>query len=839
MGLAAEAATDVGSVIGLYRLDKMSETVGQPYPRNRNRLILAMSVLATLVAVFTHLYRLGDLWPVPYFDPAYNGLDALRVIRRGITPIFFPANGGREPLVIYLQALSMGILGVNSFALRLPGALAGVLAVPALFGLARSLWGEEESLLADWPGVWAALGLALSAWHVSQARLGLRTALLPVASIATMWLFVDGWRRASLPRLAAAGALLGLTAYTYTAARFLPFVLALAVLPDLLARRRASDVSRRQRWLGFGLLSLTALVVFAPLGWYYLDHRAMFAERAASVMLWNVWQPGSGTTLVGEIALNVWRTVSWFSGFPVPIFAAMVVGLGVALVHLRRLEYRLLAAWWTVMLLPTIFTIETPHLMRSLGAAPPTYLLLGLGLATLASWISQRWTIPRAAIGVAALVVIFVSGVPPVWGYFHPAEKDSLTGIGAMVETLTVQAQEGAVNLPLSAYANPSLRFMLAQSFQRRADWSVSDEIARSHLVQRDRDSDSRVMVRLSPDGWITLLPPVGADWLTARQHGLGQGEPIIDHDGTVMAHSFALPASADPSQYLVQPDFDASAGVSGVAELAGYSLDTPGQDGDLLHLMPGGPLWVTTFWTAMGEASEDYDLTVYLIDDTGRRWGAASGPPLAGTYPTSMWRPGERVADDRLLWVYPEATPGRYWLAVAFYDYTTGSRLPVAGGTTPDTIQLGPLKVPAPPLTEPPDDAEPQPARFGNVARLLGYQLTQQPDGLTLDLYWQADTPDRQDYTIFVHVLDAQESVVLGHDTQPADGSYPTGIWERGEVVVDRHVLDTGSLLAGEYRIEIGMYSLETGERLHVALPEGTQEPGRRLVLSHRIEIQ
>ena len=817
----------------------MSERVGQPYPRNNHRLILVVSTLITLVAIFTHLYRLGDLWPVPYFDPAYNGLDALRVIRRGITPIFFPTNGGREPLFIYLQALSMGTFGVNSFALRLPGALAGALAVPALFGLARLLWREDGRLPADWAAIWAALGLALSVWHVSQARLGLRTALLPLASIATMWLFVDGWRRASLPRLAAAGALLGLTAYTYTAARFLPFVLALAVLPDLLAKRRASDVSRRQRWLGFGLLALTAFVIFAPLGWYYLDHRAMFAERATSVMVWNVWQPGLGTTLVEEIALNVWRTVSWFARFPVPVFAAMVVGLGVALAHLRRLEYRLLVVWWTVMLLPAILTVETPHLMRSLGAAPPTYLLMGLGLATLASWISKRWTIPLATIGVAGLVVIIVSSAPSLWAYFHPTEKDSLAEIGAMVETLTVQAQEGSAYLPLSAYANPSLRFMLAESFRRRADWSVSEEIAQSHLVQRDRDSDFRVMVRLSPDGWITLLPPVDVDWLTARQHGLGQGEPIIDHDGTVIAHSFALPASADPSQYLAQPDFDASARVLGVAELAGYSLDTPGQDGDLLHLTPGGPLWVTTFWKAMGQASEDYDLTVYLIDDSGRRWGAAAGPPLAGTYPTSMWRPGERVADDRLLWVYPQATPGRYWLDVAFYDYSAGSRLPVAGGTMPDTIRLGPLKAPAPPLTGPPDDAQPQPARFGNVARLLGYQLTHQPDGLTLDLYWQADMPDRQDYTIFIHVLGAQESVVLGHDTQPADGSYPTGIWEPGEVVVDRHVLDTGGLLAGEYRIEIGMYSLETGERLPVALPDGTQEPGRRLVLSDRIEIR
>ena len=37
----------------------MSERVGQPYPRNHHRLILVVSVLITLAAIFTHLYRLS------------------------------------------------------------------------------------------------------------------------------------------------------------------------------------------------------------------------------------------------------------------------------------------------------------------------------------------------------------------------------------------------------------------------------------------------------------------------------------------------------------------------------------------------------------------------------------------------------------------------------------------------------------------------------------------------------------------------------------------------------------------------------------------------------------
>jgi 4-amino-4-deoxy-L-arabinose transferase-like glycosyltransferase len=197
----------------------MSKTVRKTSSLKRANLVWVLALLITLAAFFTHLYRLGNLWPVPYFDPAYNGLDALRVVRRGVTPIFFPTNGGREPLFIYLQAFAIRSLGANSFALRLPGALAGALTVPLLYGFARTLLTNEKGRLSRWVPAWASLGLALSVWGVGQTRAGLRAAILPLISVGVMWLFVTGWRKVSLPWLAAAGALLGLNAYTYTRMR--------------------------------------------------------------------------------------------------------------------------------------------------------------------------------------------------------------------------------------------------------------------------------------------------------------------------------------------------------------------------------------------------------------------------------------------------------------------------------------------------------------------------------------------------------------------------------------------------------------------------------------------
>jgi hypothetical protein len=793
----------------------------------------ALVLLVTLTACFTHLYRLSDLWPVPYFDPAFNGLDALRVIRRGVRPLFFAANGGREPLFLYLQTLVIWLLGPNAFALRLPSALLGALTAPVLFGFGCALLACEKPTRRRWVAAWAALGLALSAWNVGQTREGLRVAMLPIVSSGTLWLFAVGWRRASLPHLAAAGALLGLSVYTYTAARFLPLVLVLAALPELLTKSDTQDIPRSQRWLGMGVLALAAAIVFAPLGWYYLRHPVMFAERAASVMIWNVWQPGSGSSLAEEMALSAWRTLFWFIRLPLPLALGLAAGVGVAAAKRRRFEYRLLPIWWLVMLLPAAFTIETPHLNRSLGAAPPTYLLIGVGLAAGAAWLARRWSISANLILVSGLALVALSSLPAMWDYFHPAKRDPRAGTQALLQALIAEARTGAVYLPLSIYVDPSLRFLLAADFEQRADWSVDPLPGPARLIQPAQGSLSPTLVRLSPDGWITLLPPLRSEGQTALQETATGGRPIVDRYGNIVAYEAALPASSDPARYLMQPDVHADARVVGLADLAGYRLDSLEASVPLPHLAPGGPLWVTTFWQAYGGAPEDYDLTVRLMDDAGHTWGRADGPPLEGTYPTSLWRSGEKIADGRLLWVDPHAPPGRYWLWLAFYDYLTDARLPVSGSSLPDTIQVGPLKLALPPLAEAPDGVQPQSARFGEVARLLGYRLTPQASGFALTLYWQAEQPDGVDYTVFVHLLDEDGQLVRGHDNQPVRGSYPTGIWEPGEVIPDEYGLDTSDLPPGEYRLEIGLYVLATGERLPTFRPDGTPDPARHVLLT------
>jgi len=115
--------------------------------------------------------------------------------------------------------------------------------------------------------------------------------------------------------------------------------------------------------------------------------------------------------------------------------------------------------------------------------------------------------------------------------------------------------------------------------------------------------------------------------------------------------------------------------------------------------------------------------------------------------------------------------------------------------------------------------------ANLGNKVLLIGYSLNAQEieagDALLLTLYWQALAEMERRYTVFTHLLDAENRIVAQMDGEPLGGTHPTTEWRFGEIVRDNY----GLLIApdtppGEYLLEVGMYYLPTLERLPVLAP-------------------
>jgi len=248
-----------------------------------------------------------------------------------------------------------------------------------------------------------------------------------------------------------------------------------------------------------------------------------------------------------------------------------------------------------------------------------------------------------------------------------------------------------------------------------------------------------------------------------------------------------------------------------------GGKLMLMGYDLELDWLESDERLDVTLYWQDLEPAGENYEVVLKLLNGAYKVWGRAEGPPVDGLLPTSVWQKGELVVDRHTIRILPGTPPGDYWIEVALYG-TFGSQWlePDPGGSA----LLGPVTLPSQRWSPKALDIEQHvEANLGDRIRLLGYNIEsglQPGDNIHLTLFWQCLEEMGQNYTVFTHLVDTGDNIVAQKDNPPVDGFYSTTKWEVGEIVRDQYDLTIPQDVAlGEYRFKVGMYLVETGERL------------------------
>jgi hypothetical protein len=106
-----------------------------------------------------------------------------------------------------------------------------------------------------------------------------------------------------------------------------------------------------------------------------------------------------------------------------------------------------------------------------------------------------------------------------------------------------------------------------------------------------------------------------------------------------------------------------------------------------------------------------------------------------------------------------------------------------------------------------------------GGSVRLLGADFPTEVkagEGLPIVLYWSTQKSFVGNFTEFVHFVDASGSKKAQRDTAPKTGTYPTSLWQQGEIVVDEAGLNLPEGLApGTYTIRVGLYLQSDGQAL------------------------
>jgi hypothetical protein len=103
----------------------------------------------------------------------------------------------------------------------------------------------------------------------------------------------------------------------------------------------------------------------------------------------------------------------------------------------------------------------------------------------------------------------------------------------------------------------------------------------------------------------------------------------------------------------------------------------------------------------------------------------------------------------------------------------------------------------------------------FDRQIALRGYDARRTGGTLDVTLYWQALSQPPHAYTVFVHALDANGQPAGQQDNMPQHDQLPTSCWQPGEYVSDPYTLHLPDGARDPLTIEVGLYRLETGERL------------------------
>ncbi len=236
----------------------------------------------------------------------------------------------------------------------------------------------------------------------------------------------------------------------------------------------------------------------------------------------------------------------------------------------------------------------------------------------------------------------------------------------------------------------------------------------------------------------------------------------------------------------------------------------------------------VTVYWQVLEPVDINYSVFVHLFGRDGQKMGQFDTYPGLGAWPTTLLKAGDVVVDTYPVPVWPEAdrmAPSVLRILVGLYDYYEPGR-PARptwdSAKQPVNLQIGSAKL-IPwqwPEVKPTRTVN---VRFGDGIRLTGYELNGGPpsNDYNLKLVWQPTSRPSANYTVFIQVWDESEQLA-GFDGPPVGGDYPTSRWEAGEVVVDEHTLNLNGLSPGRHRLLIGLYRLDTGERLSVVGPDG-----------------
>lgn len=387
-----------------------------------------------LLGAYFRLYRLDQVpWDMGIDVPS-NYFDVLRIYR-GEYYIFFWENLGREGLFFYLIAIVGKILGLSYLSIKYTSALVGIATVPALYFLARRLFGVEVGLVA------AAL-LAVNKWHMILSRVGLRVILMPLFAILLLHCLARALSSRRSLDFGLMGLVFGLGLYTYKGTAFLFAAMVGSV--TLLVLLHGQDLLRSLT-KGMAITVIIAVIVFVPMLRYAHDATEAYTARERRQVEYLTWNFQHADKSIPQIVIhNIWKSLAMWNFYGEGVDRYNVnqerhLGFMSSILFILGLGY-LVARWQSglngaillflfVPLVPMLLAMapyDAPSMFRSSAAIGPTMIAASLPLVvtrrSLKPWLASAHQ-PEAelTLGIEERTKQYLTPLPSLSRYLWPA----------------------------------------------------------------------------------------------------------------------------------------------------------------------------------------------------------------------------------------------------------------------------------------------------------------------------------------------------------------------------------------------------------------------------------
>lgn len=371
-------------------------------------------LIIIIIASFLRLYNIKEIPPGFYPDEAIYANNGVEAWETGDFKVFYTENNGREGLWPNIIGFFIINFGHEPWVSRSIAAIFGILTVWGVYFLTKELFQNKNIAL------FSTFLMATSFWHILFSRIGFRAIMAPAFLVWSIYFLLASLRNIkengslNFPTLRSelrlyvgaifSGIFLGLGFHTYIAFRAMP---ALIIIIWLLYWIKNKDsVIHKKIIFSAILLSISAVIIFSPLGIYFLKNPQDFFGRTTQVSIFSSESP------LENLGLNIAKTAGMFNFvgdfnwrhnyssqselfWPVGILFLIGIILGIKSLLDKNSQLKaqnlILFSWLIISALPVIISNEgMPHALRAILMAPPIFILAGVGGIWFCEFIKMR-----------------------------------------------------------------------------------------------------------------------------------------------------------------------------------------------------------------------------------------------------------------------------------------------------------------------------------------------------------------------------------------------------------------------------------------------------------------